>query len=89
LAGGVITWNINPEWAISLYGRYEFENTHLEEIGTWIQRRFDCIAYRIYLTYEPSYIRYDGTEEDDDFRISFVLWLTDFEPSHLRELNDR
>lgn len=89
LAGGVITWNINPEWAISLYGRYEFENTHLEEIGTWIQRRFDCIAYRIYLTYEPSYIRYDGTEEDDDFRISFVLWLTDFEPNHLRELNDR
>lgn len=89
LLGGIFTWNINPEWAVSLYGRYEFDNSQLEEIGAWIQRKYDCIAYRVYLTYEPSYTRYDGTEEDDDFKISFVLWLTDFEPKHLRELDDR
>lgn len=89
LVGADFVWNINTEWAVSLYGRYEFDNSQLEEIGTWIQRKYDCLAYRIYFTYEPSYTRYDGIEEDEDFRISFILWLTDFEPKSLRELNDR
>lgn len=89
LVSGVLTWNINPEWAASIYGRYEYETSRVEEVGTWIQRKFDCLAYRVYLTYEPSYTHLDGREEEEDFKVSFVLWLTGFEPDNLRELDDR
>lgn len=89
LVSGVLTWNINPEWAISVYGRYEYETSRVEEVGTWLQRKYDCLAYRLYLTYEPSYTRLDGFEEEEDIKVSFVLWLTEFEPDNLRELDDR
>jgi lipopolysaccharide assembly outer membrane protein LptD (OstA) len=89
LVSGVLTWNINPEWAASIYGRYEYETSRVEEVGTWIQRKFDCLAYRVYLTYEPSYTHLDGREEEEDLKVSFVLWLTGFEPDNLRELDDR
>lgn len=89
LVSGVLTWNMNPEWAISLYGRYEYETSRVEEVGTWLQRQFDCIAYRVYLSYEPSYFKYNGEKEESDVRVSFVMWLTDFKPDNLRELDDR
>lgn len=89
LVSGVLTWNVNPEWALSVYGRYEYETSRVEEVGTWIQRKFDCLAYRVYFTYEPGYTHLDGREEEDDYKVSFVLWLTGFEPDNLRELDDR
>lgn len=89
LVSGVLTWNVNPEWALSLYGRYEYETSRVEEVGTWVQRKLDCLAYRVYVSYEPSYTHLDGHEEDADFSVSFVMWLTGFEPDNLRELDDR
>ncbi len=89
LVSGVLTWNVSPEWALSVYGRYEYETSRVEEVGTWIQRKLDCLAYRIYLTYEPSYTHLDGREEEEDLKVSFILWLTGFEPDNLRELDDR
>ncbi len=89
LVSGQLTWNINPEWAVSMYGRYEYETSRVEEVGTWLQRRFDCIAYRLYVSYEPGYTRSDGYEEESDLKLSLVCWLTAFQPDNIRELDNR
>ncbi len=85
LLSGNITWTISPEWKINLYGRYEFENSQVEEIGGYLQRSFDCIAFRLYGSMIPGYNRADSSAEKDDYRISFTAWLTHFPPERIRE----
>ena len=88
LVSGLLTWYMNPEWAISLYGRYEYETSRVEKVGTWLQRKYDCIAYRFYLTYEPSFEYEDGRKEEADLEVSLMMWLTCYEPEDLRELDE-
>lgn len=89
LATGELTWSMTPEWAINLYGRYEFETAQVEEVGGYLQRKFDCIAFRVYSSVLPGYKRSDGSEERDDFRISFTAWLTHFPPDRILESDFR
>lgn len=62
-------------WHINIYGRYESENSRLEETGGYIQRNFDCMAFRLGTRYLPGYTRDDGIVEKDDMKIMFEFWL--------------
>jgi len=85
LLSGNITWPISPEWSVNLYGRYEFKNSQVEEVGGYLQRSYDCIAFRLYGSMIPGYNRADGSAEKDDYRVSFTAWLTHFPPDRIRE----
>ncbi len=86
---GSLTWHVNSEWSVNAFGRYEFETTQVEEIGSWIQRKYDCIAFRFYASITPGYINAQGYGEEDDYRFSLLVWLTDFTPDRLRERDSR
>lgn len=89
LATGDLTWSLTSEWDANLFGRYEFETALVEEIGGYLQRRYDCIAFRLCASVQPGYERSDGTQEEDDYRISFVSWLTHFPPDSVLESDYR
>lgn len=81
-----LTWHFNQSWSINAYERYEFETSQVEEVGTWLEHRWDCIAMRLYFSFEPGYgIQADGTQEKDDYKVSLLFWLTDFTPNHVTE----
>lgn len=83
---GSLTWSVNQAWSMNVFGRYEFEDSQVEEIGSWIQHKWDCIAFRLYMSVQPGYgVRRDGTDEEDDYKVSIVGWLTDFTPDNIRE----
>ena len=84
-----LTWRMNNRWSVNGYGNYEFETSQVEEIGSWIQRTYDCMALRLYTSVEPGYTLSDGTQEKDDYKVSLLFWLTDFTPEKIREENDR
>ena len=84
-----ITWHINNNWSVNGFGRYEFETSSVEEIGSWLERRYDCIAFRFYASVRPGYTTAAGEEEKDDYRFSVLFWLTDFVPDRIRERDSR
>ncbi len=86
---GNVTWRINNEWRVNTFGRYEFETTEVEEVGTWIERRYDCMAFRFYASVEPGYTNPIRGNEKDDYKFSILFWLTDFTPDRIREQDSR
>ena len=68
----------NQSWAFGIYDRYEFEQARLEEQGLYLTRKLDCLGFRVGGSYLPSYTREDGTVREDDYRLTFQLWLTAF-----------
>lgn len=89
LLTGNLTWHVNSEWSVNAFGRYEFETSQVEEIGSWIQRTYDCIAFRFYTSVAPGYLNNQGDNEEDDYRFSLLVWLTDFTPDRVRERDSR
>ena len=73
----------NKHWAFGIYDRYEFEASRLEEQGLFVTRVLDCLAFKTGVGYLPGYTQADGVERDDDYRVSFELWLTAFPKVHL------
>lgn len=71
-------YSLNPDWTFDVYGRYEFEENRAEEYGVHIQRNFDCMSIRLGGIILPGYTRTDGTEQKDEWRITFEWWLTAF-----------
>lgn len=65
-------------WSPSMYARYEFEESRLEELGLYLRRTFDCMVYRTGLRFMPGYKETSGIVHEDDYRITFELWLTAF-----------
>jgi lipopolysaccharide export system protein LptA len=83
LLAGSLTYALTRAWTVSVFSRYEAENARLEEQGGYVQYQFDCLAFRFRLSYLPGYTRDDGTEDDSDFRVSFLAWLTAFPPERM------
>ncbi|MDI6774714.1 MAG: hypothetical protein QME60_04875 [Verrucomicrobiota bacterium] len=72
------TFSPNRRWDFNGYGRYEFEDARLEEIGGFVQRNLDCMAVRTGVGYQPRHTWDDGTERDEDWRFIVEMWLTAF-----------
>ena len=84
-----LTWHINNNWSVNGSGRYEFETSKVEEIGSWLEWRLDCIAFRLYASVKPDFDTSEDGSLKDDYRISLLFWLTDFVPDHIRERDSR
>lgn len=65
-------------WQYGYNARYEIEDKRLEEQGGFIQRTLQCIALRTGLRQIAGYTRADGSERDDEWRITLEFWLTAF-----------
>ena len=78
LLNGNLTVYPSSRWALSLFGRYEFEESRIEEEGGYIEHRVDCIGMRLGGSVLPAYTRDDGSEEEADYRIILSVWLTAF-----------
>lgn len=71
-------------WDYNLYGRYEFEEARLEEVGGYLQRNLDCMAIRLGTNFIPAYTRSDGIEEEAEWSAIVSIWLTAFPDMGLR-----
>jgi len=78
LLTGSLTLNPNAAWVFNVYGRQEMEDSRLEEVGGYIQRNLDCMAFRLGSRVMPSYTRADGTQREEDYKVTFEWWLTAF-----------
>jgi lipopolysaccharide assembly outer membrane protein LptD (OstA) len=78
LLGGKLTWYFNDEWHLRVYGRYEFEDSRIEEGWAYVQRDFDCLAVKSGVGLIPAYTESDGTRRDDDWRFIIEFWLKAF-----------
>lgn len=57
---------------------WDFNDSSLDEIGTWFDIRTDCLGFRLQLSYENSCTRVDYSRYDDDFRIGIYIYLRAF-----------
>ena len=73
-----LTWYANRSWTLGAYGRYEFEESRLEEQGGYVQRNYDCMALQVGTSVLPGYTRSDGSERDDEVRFYVEFWITAF-----------
>jgi len=78
LLTGSLTLYPSSKWAFNVFGRYEFDESRIEEQGGYIQRKLDCLAIQIGGSILPGFTRSDGFEEEDEFRIMLSFWLTAF-----------
>lgn len=78
LLAGDLTASPNRDWTLNVFGRYEMEESRLEEIGGYMQRNLDCMVVRAGLGVLPGYTRSDGSERDDEWRFLVHFWLTAF-----------
>ena len=78
LLTGTLTVYPNIKWAFNVFGRYEFEESRVEEQGGYIERKLDCIGMRLGGSVLPGFVRADGNEVEDEYRVMFSFWLTAF-----------
>jgi hypothetical protein len=78
LISGDLTLYPEAPWSYGLYGRYEGEESRVEEVGVQVQRNYDCLAVRTGLNSLPGFTRSDGSEKDDEVRFTIEFWLTAF-----------
>jgi LPS-assembly protein len=69
---------LNPAWALEGFARYDLESSWLQEHGYSVVHTLDCLGMRFGLSHFPAHTFEDGTEDGDDFRANFSLWLTAF-----------
>lgn len=55
--------------------RWDCREAELDEIGSWLDLRTDCLGFRFSLSYENDYRRIDGSKSDDDWRFGFYVYL--------------
>lgn len=72
------TFYLTPKWYLNAFARYENETSRLEEVGGYLQHNWDCMSLRLGSGVVPSYTRSDGSEVDDDWRVTFEFWITAF-----------
>lgn len=62
-------------WAWGPYVSWDCHSGELDEAGTWIDFRTDCLGFRLSVEYENDYVRIDGSRRDDDWRVGFYIYL--------------
>ncbi|MCK5849678.1 MAG: LPS-assembly protein LptD, partial [Kiritimatiellae bacterium] len=75
---GDLTVPMGKSWAFNIYGRYRVDDARWEEQGGYVQRNLDCMKIKTGIMMMPGYTRSDETEVDDEWRITFEMWLTAF-----------
>ena len=65
----------------SPFVRWDFRENEIDEIGTWIDYRTDCLGFRFSMSYENDYLRVDGSEYDHDWSFGFFIYLRALGPS--------
>jgi len=78
LLGGRLTYFFSPEWRVKCYGRYQFEESRVEEEWMYVQRDFDCIAVKGGVGLLPGFTRADGTEQEEEWRFIIEFWVKAF-----------
>jgi len=78
LVFGDVTLPAGKGWTYNVYGRYRLDDGRWEEQGGFIQRNLDCMKIRTGASVMPGYARSDGTEREDEWRITLEMWLTAF-----------
>lgn len=73
-------FSVSPSrnWTFELYGRYEFEDSRLEEVWAYILRKTDCLTLRTGAGLMPGYTTTAGIEKEDEVRFVVELWLNAF-----------
>jgi hypothetical protein len=61
--------------------RWDFRENEIDEVGTWIDYRTDCLGFRFSMSYENDYLRVDGSEYDHDWSFGFFIYLRALGPS--------
>jgi lipopolysaccharide assembly outer membrane protein LptD (OstA) len=74
-------------WSPSIFGRYEFEEGRMEEVGGRLKRTLDCMVMQLGFRHIPGYTRTDNTVREDEYKITLELWMTAFPELGMR--NDR
>lgn len=77
-----LTYYASEEWALNGFVRYNLDDSRVEEFGGGLQRNLDCLSWRLAFTQQPSYTADDGTEEDDEFRLLFDIWVHAMDKEH-------
>ena len=67
---------------------WDLRENELDEVGTWIDLRTDCLGFRLSVSYENDYRRIDGSEHEDDWRVAFGVYLRAFGPSAVTMIGD-
>lgn len=62
--------------------RWDCREEELDEIGTWLDIRTDCLGFRFSVSYENDYERIDYSKTDDDWRFGFFVYLRALGPSN-------
>lgn len=78
LFGDLSLWPDRQGWSPSVYARYEFEESRMEEAGFYLRRTLDCMVIRTGIRVHPGYTRPDGTEKEAEYRGTLEFWLTAF-----------
>lgn len=68
--------------------RWDLRENELDETGAWIDYRTDCLGFRLSVSYENDFRRIDGSKHDDDWRVSFGIYLRAFGPGMASILGD-
>ncbi len=55
--------------------RWDMQENELDEVGTWLDLRTDCLAFRFCLSYENDCMRIDGSEHEHDWSFSVGVYL--------------
>ncbi len=77
-------WRPNKEWRFGSYVRYDTEDDDLETAGGYIQHDWDCLALKTGGEFRPGYVRSDGSEQEDEYRITLEFWLIAFPSTRMR-----
>jgi lipopolysaccharide assembly outer membrane protein LptD (OstA) len=77
-------WRPNKRWRFGSYARYDTEDDDLETAGGYIQRDWDCLALKTGGEFRPGYMRSDGTEQEDEYRVTLEFWLIAFPSTRMR-----
>jgi lipopolysaccharide assembly outer membrane protein LptD (OstA) len=69
---------LSRKWYLGVYGRYEFDDSRLQEIGGYVQRNYDCISVRTGVGNRPGYTDSNGARVKDNWRLNLEFWLRAF-----------